>query len=73
MSRAELSIRRYGARIYRFLLRPAESRAAHVSGRRLSDPEVLELLRDEPKLLAIADAVYATQKPPSTSRFHRSE
>ncbi len=32
--------------------------------RPLSDPEVLELLRDEPELLAIADAIQATQKRP---------
>lgn len=30
----------------------------------LSDPEVLELLRDEPELLAIADAIHATQRRP---------
>lgn len=32
--------------------------------RPLSDPEVLELLRDEPELLAIADAIQATQRRP---------
>lgn len=30
----------------------------------LADPEVLELLREEPELLAIADAIRATQKQP---------
>lgn len=34
------------------------------SARPLSDPEVLELLRDEPELLAIADAIQATQRRP---------
>lgn len=34
------------------------------SARPLSDPEVLDLLRDEPELLAIADAIQATQRRP---------
>jgi RNA polymerase sigma-70 factor (ECF subfamily) len=35
----------------------------------LRDPEVLELLRDEPELLALADAVAATQSPPAHRRL----
>jgi hypothetical protein len=34
----------------------------------IRDPEVLEALRDEPELLAIADAVEETQRPPRSSR-----
>lgn len=34
----------------------------------IRDPEVLEALRDEPQLLAIADAVQETQRVPSPSR-----
>lgn len=38
----------------------------------LSDPEVLQLLRDEPELLAIADAIQATQtRPRRVSRVPR--
>jgi len=34
----------------------------------IRDPEVLEVLRDEPELLAIADAVEDTQRPPRSRR-----
>jgi len=34
----------------------------------IRDPEVLDALRDEPELLAIADAVQETQRVPSSSR-----
>jgi hypothetical protein len=36
------------------------------------DPEILEVLRDEPELLALADAVAETQRPPKRSRLHRT-
>ncbi len=35
------------------------------------DPEILELLRDEPELLALADAVRETQGPPRRPRLAR--
>jgi hypothetical protein len=37
----------------------------------LHDPEILELLRDEPELLALADAVAETQRPVRTRRARR--
>lgn len=36
--------------------------------RPLDDPEVLELLADEPELLAISDAIATTQQPPRSRR-----
>ena len=35
------------------------------------DPELLELLADKPELLAVADGVAATQKPPKRSLVRR--
>ena len=37
------------------------------------DPEILELLRDEPELLAVADAVAETQRLPRPRRWRRRE
>jgi hypothetical protein len=39
---------------------------------RVRDPEILELLREEPELLALADALAETQRPPSPSRLGRA-
>lgn len=36
------------------------------------DPEILELLKDDPELLALADAVGATQRPPAPARVRRA-
>ena len=38
----------------------------------LRDPEVLELLADDPRLLALADAVAATQQAPRRPLLHRA-
>lgn len=39
--------------------------------RALRDPELFELFADEPGLLAVADAVAATQQPPRKALLHR--
>ena len=38
----------------------------------LRDPEVLDLLADDPRLLALADAVAATQQAPRRPLLHRA-
>ena len=38
---------------------------------KLRDPEIFEALRDEPELLAIADAVAETQRPPARQALRR--
>src|SRR5207248_1342318 len=44
---------------------------SEVMTRPLRDPDLLELLADKPELLAIADAVAATQQPPRRTLLHR--
>src|SRR5262249_581936 len=59
-------------------LRARATRAAGRDGREgsqamtLRDPEVLDLLADDPTLLAVADAVAATQQAPRRPLFRQS-